>query len=697
MNYKIVFAGLSYALLHNSLYAQSLEKVIVTTATKTEKSIEGVTASIEVIDKKQIEKIGAESLKDVLKKVGGLTLQYGTFPNASSVSKSSITIRGMSGNGTLLLLDGRRLSGEVQNPFDLDRIAASMIERIEIIKGPMSSLYGADATGGIINIITKKPTSKPITTIELKSGISSEGEGENSNINLSTQGAMDKFKYSFYVNHTNTGKYTQKENADVYAKTGAGNVKPSAHPTPGVSGISDTYTNIDVTYQEESEITTLGGRFDYDINKYNILGFDFNYLNEKRDGTYIGYFHPSKHGTGVPIYNVPVNSEDKNTRIDLGTDLTTLINDDLSFKFRIYNSYYKKRNETSAIYWQQMGYSSEEDSISDGMRANVDIMTYEAIAHYALNDQHFLTSGIEKRNETREATVFAQANEFTTKKVDYKAIYIQDEWEIQDDLNATLGMRYDQISNADNKPTFRAGLVKNFSSILNLRGNFAQGYRTPNMRELYINKQTPAGLQQGAEVLGYDLKPEFTNSVEVGFFGKNKKFNYSFTTFYNKIKDRISEVNQGSYNTFENISKATTYGTELSLGYNFSDDFTTILTWNELKTQNDETNKDLEFNPDRTFILTASYDVNPIMSTSVSGKYIGKQYYVQTLNQGASTESTQDARTNDYTLVDFNIDYDLSKDMTLFGGVNNIFDKRVDDVLGSNKGTYLFMGLRATF
>ena len=697
MKSKIVLASLSYALLHNLSFAQSLGEVTVTTATKTQKNIEGVTASIEVIDQKQIEKIGAESLKDVLKRVGGLNLQYGTFPNASSVSKSSITIRGMSGNGTLLLLDGRRLSGEVQNPFDLDRIAASMIERIEIIKGPMSSLYGADATGGIINIITKKPTEKPITMVEIKSGTNSDGEGENSNINLSTQGAVDKFKYSFYVNHTNTGKYTQKENADVYAKQGSTTVKPSAHGNAGVNGIADSYTGIDVTYQEESEITTLGGRFDYDINDKNIIGFDFNYLNEKRDGTYIGYYHPSNHATGIPIYNVPVESEDKNTRIDLGTDWTTFVNDDLSFKFRIYNSYYKKRNKTTAIYWQQMGYSSKEDSVSDGMRANVDIMTYEAIAHYALNDQHFLTSGIEKRDEKREATVFAQANEFSTKKVDYKAIYIQDEWEIEEDLNATLGVRYDQISNADNKPTFRAGLVKNFSDMLNLRGNFAQGYRTPNMREMYINKQTPAGLQQGAEVLGYDLKPEFTNSFEVGLSGHNEKFNYKVTTFYNKIKDRISEVNKGSYNTFENISKATTYGSEVSLGYDFTDDFSTIFTWNELKTQNDETNKDLEFNPDRTLVLTASYDVTPVMNASLSGKYVGKQYYVKTLNRGAPTESTEDSKTNDYTLVDLNIDYDLPNDMTLFGGINNIFDNSVDDVLGSNKGTFFFMGLRATF
>lgn len=156
MKREVVLSAITVLALSKSMYADTnLGEVLVTTATKTEKSIDGVTASILVITQEEIEKMGAESLKDIINKTAGLTVQYGTFPSASSKSKSSISIRGMSANGTLFLLDGRRLAGEVRNPYDLDRIPASSVERIEIVKGPMSSLYGADATGGIINIITK--------------------------------------------------------------------------------------------------------------------------------------------------------------------------------------------------------------------------------------------------------------------------------------------------------------------------------------------------------------------------------------------------------------------------------------------------------------------------------------------------------------------------------------------------------------
>ncbi|HID02606.1 MAG TPA: TonB-dependent receptor, partial [Desulfobacterales bacterium] len=147
------------------------------TATKSEKNIDGVTASVDVVTNKEIETIGAANLKDVFEKTPGLSLQYGTFPAASSASKSSVSIRGLGGTGTLFLIDGRRMAGEVKNPYDLDRIPAGMIERIEIIKGPMSVLYGADATGGVINIITKQPEKGFAGSVNVRGGTNKDGDG----------------------------------------------------------------------------------------------------------------------------------------------------------------------------------------------------------------------------------------------------------------------------------------------------------------------------------------------------------------------------------------------------------------------------------------------------------------------------------------------------------------------------------------
>jgi len=664
------------------------EIVTIGTATKTQKHIDGVSASVEVVTQKEIEKMGASTLKDIFANVPGLYTQYG----ASKKSKSSISIRGMGARGTLILVDGRRLGGEVTNRYDLDRIPASSIEKIEIVKGPMSTLYGADATGGVINIITKKPKEgKPQINFGIRYGQNGDGDDKNKNIHLDIKGKENKLGYSVYINRSSTTPYTQKEVADVYVKQNQNKLKPSA--TAQLQGLSDYYTE-DVTYREDSEVLTLGGRVEYDFSDSIKAGIDVNRFKEEREGSYIGYFHPSnvspKQGQYIPVYNIPVDSNDDNKRVDIGADVEIASIEDLVLKLRAYRSYYKKRNTTTAKYWNEMQYDSKEASAKSGMNANVDIRSYEALANYILNEHHLFTAGIEKRTEDRDATVFTQFDALTSKSVDYKAFYLQDEWMIADDFNVILGARYDDISNANSKTTFKLGAVKNFDKAFNLRGNFAQGYRAPDIRELYINKNTPNGRQRGAEVVGYDLKPEFTNSYEAGANGRLGKLSYDVAIFYNDIKDMIAEVtakdDNGQYFTFRNLSKAKTYGSDINVKYKLSDSVGARLSWNELRTKDKKTGKELEFNPDRIVSAFLDVEISESIDTTIGAKYVGNQYYKKTISRGTPKETTVDAHTGGYTTVDWSINYAYNKHVALYGGINNLTDKKIEDILGSSSG-----------
>ncbi|HID53606.1 MAG TPA: hypothetical protein EYP41_16430, partial [Anaerolineae bacterium] len=189
-------------------------ETIVVTATRTEQAIEGVTASVLVITADDIQKSGAQTLKEVFQNTPGLILQYGTFPSASSTSKSSVSIRGLGATGSLWLLDGRRLSGEVKNPYDMDRIPASMIERIEIVKGPMSALYGADAVGGVINIITKKPTELFEGSVSVRYGANADGDADQATVNGSLRGSLGRLRYSLYATLQSNDPYTEEEATD---------------------------------------------------------------------------------------------------------------------------------------------------------------------------------------------------------------------------------------------------------------------------------------------------------------------------------------------------------------------------------------------------------------------------------------------------------------------------------------------------
>lgn len=697
---KIKLSLLAALLLSSQITANdTIELEQISIATKTQKNIDGVAATVEVVTQKEIEQMGAQSLKDIMERAEGLNVMYGTFPNASSKSKASITIRGMSPNGTLILLDGRRLAGEVQNPYDLERIPAAVIERIEIVKGPMSSLYGADAVGGVINIITKRPKDGLKIDAGARYGANSDGDADNLNLNLSIQDKIDKFAYSAYATLTTTKPYTQRENENVWAPTPAGKAAPSAHPNPNVSNnIPDSYEQ-DVTYREDSEVYTLGSRVSYDFSSDFIVGFDANYFTEEREGAYIGYFHPSAYG--VPIFNAPVNSSDKNRRLDVSLDALYKPMDELELKARVYNSNYKKRNKTTAREYAAMGYASEDASAQNGMDADVDIKVAELSALYMASDNHLVTIGGEYRDETRDSSVFSQANTMTRKEMDYRSLYAQDEWQIGEKLSAILGARYDEISNADSKATFRLGGIYEFDKMASLRANFAQGYRVPDIREMYIFKQTPSGLQVGADAMGYDLKPESTNAYEIGFGGRNADMSYDLVFFYNDVKDMIAQT-LGSYNgsaayTFENVADANTKGMELSLKYKISSDLSSSFYWSELRTENEATKKDLEFQPEKTIMIGFDYKFTHALSGGIFAKYIGEQHYTNVLNIGAPNESRMEATADSFTTLDLRSEYKLSKIFEIYGGINNIADEKVEDVLGSNVGRYYFVGARAHF
>ncbi len=698
---KIILSAVVASVTVNAANIE-LEEITVTTATKTEKKIEGVSASVIVIDEKSIEKMGASTLGDVISKTPGLTRQYETFPSASSKSKSSVSLRGMGATGTLFLIDGERLAGEVSNPYDLDRIAASEIERIEIVKGPMSTLYGADAVGGVINIITKQPTEGFGGSFGIKTGANTDGDGKNHDIDLNLRGKRDKFKYSVYVNRSESTPYTQNEKAKVLVKTANGSVPPSQHPNPGTNSMKDFY-DTDVTYREKAKVFNVGAKIGYEITDRLLANLSYSYMNEERDGVYNGFFHPSgikvntpQGMSPLPVYDVPVNSHDKNTRRNISGDLQWMANDALFLKLKIYNSYYEKRNTTTMKHWQDFGFPNEDASAANGMDADVDVTNYELSGSYALSEAHLLTFGTEYRDEKRDATVFDSTPNMSRKKMDYKAVYLQDEWEVSDTINVIAGARYDAISNAENKPTFKLGAVKNFSTLLNVRANFAQGYRTPDIREMYINKQTPTGLMQGAEVLGYDLKPEFTNSFEIGASGRQDGFSYTAAIFFNKIDDRIEQVSgvQPNSYTFVNVNEAETKGIELMFDYDFGNGLKTTFTWNELRTEDKNTGKDLEFNPERTLSLKADYSLNENFDFGALATYVGKQHYTEVTPTGRVN-----ALTDTFTLVDLTAAYKFGEDKKyeVYGGVNNIFDKKVEDVLGSNVGTYMYVGARVKF
>lgn len=681
----LISAITSLTLVQNSFANSSLEEVMVTTATKTEKNIEGVSASIIVITEEEIQKTGASTLDKILEKVPSINAQYGRFPHPSASSKASISLRGMGANGTLILVDGKRLSGETESPYEMTRITASMIERIEIVKGSMSTLYGSDAIGGVINIITKK-VDKNVSTLDLKYGSNGDGDAVNKNVNFTNAGSVDKLRYKINTSIDDTTPYKVNKSYTQQA------INPSSGADLNGNSLDNISGNYDVTYKDEATVKTIGTRLEYDFSDNFTAGLDLSYFTEDREGQYLGNASATSGGL---ITNTPVNSEDKNRRIDISSDFKYLINDDLSMNTKVYRSYYKKRNYTDPLTF--------DGATNTKFSANVTIDTLESDLTYILNDSNIITTGLEYRKETRDSGAInpdASSSEFITKVVNYKSLFIQDEIEISDTLNAIIGTRYDNISNADNKITLQAGLVKEIAEDTSIRANYAQGYRTPDIAELYVVSMYYKGAKRyGSEVINtiktesYDLKPEQSQTFELSLSNKYENLSSVFTIFNNKVKDKIDLVSYNDsssstkYYTSENIDQVDIKGAEVSFDYDLNKDIDLGLNATYLKTEDESTGKELTYTPDISASFSVNYKITNDLNTNLMLRYIGEQY----------SNSTNTEQTNNYTLVDLGAQYQINKNIEYYLGVDNIFNKEVDEEIGTNVGSYYFTGLRITF
>ncbi len=681
----LISAITSLTLVQNSFANSSLEEVMVTTATKTEKNIEGVSASIIVITEEEIQKTGASTLDKILEKVPSINAQYGRFPHPSASSKASISLRGMGANGTLILVDGKRLSGETESPYEMTRITASMIERIEIVKGSMSTLYGSDAIGGVINIITKK-VDKNVSTLDLKYGSNGDGDAVNKNVNFTNRGSVDKLRYKINTSIDDTTPYKVNKSYTQQA------INPSSGADLNGNSLDNISGNYDVTYKDEATVKTIGTRLEYDFSDNFTAGLDLSYFTEDREGQYLGNASATSGGL---ITNTPVNSEDKNRRIDISSDFKYLINDDLSMNTKVYRSYYKKRNYTDPLTF--------DGATNTKFSANVTIDTLESDLTYILNDSNIITTGLEYRKETRDSGAInpdASSSEFITKVVNYKSLFIQDEIEISDTLNAIVGTRYDNISNADNKITLQAGLVKEIAEDTSIRANYAQGYRTPDIAELYVVSMYYKGAKRyGSEVINtiktesYDLKPEQSQTFELSLSNKYENLSSVFTIFNNKVKDKIDLVSYNDsssstkYYTSENIDQVDIKGAEVSFDYDLNKDIDLGLNATYLKTEDESTGKELTYTPDISASFSVNYKITNDLNTNLMLRYIGEQY----------SNSTNTEQTNNYTLVDLGAQYQINKNIEYYLGVDNIFNKEVDEEIGTNVGSYYFTGLRITF
>ncbi len=186
----LLFSGLAFAVINNNNNQDEFGEIVVT-ATRVEESVEDVAQDVTVITAEDIKKHSYETISDILNDVIGVKIkEYGNRGNSSSIS-----VRASTAEQVLILIDGKRLNKPSSGQFDLNDIPVPLenIERIEVLRGASSALYGADAMGGVINIITKRPD-KPMNKARIQ-----YGRFDTKNLLFTTSRKLNDFGYFFSV------------------------------------------------------------------------------------------------------------------------------------------------------------------------------------------------------------------------------------------------------------------------------------------------------------------------------------------------------------------------------------------------------------------------------------------------------------------------------------------------------------------
>jgi vitamin B12 transporter len=536
---------------------------IVVSATRIETPINEIGSSVTLITDKEIERDQRRTLPDVLQTVPGLNIVQTGGPGG----KTSVFMRGSNSNHTKVLIDGIDANDPSQDGvFDFGQVLTSDIERVEVLRGPQSSLYGSDAIGGVINIVTKKAEGPPQFTGRLEGG-----SFETFNQSASVRGSVSRFNYSFNVAHFLVDDTP---------------VTPLDLLPPGRKRINDSYENTTVS-------TKLG------VDLTDTFGIDL--VGRYTDST---LFFTGDDFSVFP--SVPAASQsEQNARQLFARGEAYLALFDGVFKNRIGVGY---TNYRTTIQAPDTGFGLPPENINHGDRIKFDWQ-----GNIELGKGHALILGVEDQEDRLIDSPISAEN-------DNVAGFAELQSEIVPGLFAAASVRHDDNDRFGGKTTWRiapAYLVPNIGT--KLKASYGTGFKAPSLTQLFVS--FPAF----NFFANPDLQPEESEGYDFGFEQPlaGERVRFGATYFHNDIKNLINA--NATFTSLENVGKATTQGVEAFVFVAVTDRFKLRGDYTYTDAVDDTTGLELLRRPKHKASLTASWLPTDRLSFSATMLYVGSQ------------------------------------------------------------------------
>ena len=611
------------------------QDTMVVTASGFQQKIQDSAASISVIPRQQIEDKAYRDVTDALKDVPGVVVTGGA-------SSSDISIRGMSSKYTLILVDGKRVDTRGTRP-NSDNAGIEQgwlppmeaIERIEVVRGPMSSLYGSDAMGGVINVITRKTS-------------------------------RTEWKGSLH------GDATLQENRD------SGDLfQTNAYASgPLIEGLLGVRVNGLLSRRAEDKIANgyneqrmRSGTAVFTLTPDEKNEFDFEIGRSLQDRN-------STPGKSVAAERCSRGKCKPSSRSE---DLYTRTNYSLT-----HNGYYDFGNSTS--------YVQREETNNPGRNMKMYNTIFNTQNQFELG-AHLLNLGGQYRyeklgdngNQLEAAQGLSQLTRWSW------ALFAEDEWALTNDFSLTSGIRMDRDQNFGSHWSPRMYGVWHLTEQWTVKGGVSAGYRSPDLRQSSASwgQATGGGVRKGIIVGNPDLQPEKSLSEEIGLMWDSLEgVNAGVTGFNTDFKNKITEVRRcedtpdctiggTSYDFISdrvNVDKANMRGVEATFGWQINKDWK----WNANYTYTASEQKSGEFQG-KALNQMPKHMINTVLDWQATQDLsLWSRVNFRSRTSDYLSRTSMETSTPSYTFVDAGLSYQAAKNLQLTGGVYNILDKTVD-------------------
>ena len=701
---------------------QVMEEVVVT-ATRTEKTIESSPASTAVVTKEEIELRDVKTIDQAVNDISGVMVKRG---KGLMDTLSSVTLRGIPGyQRTLILMDGIPLNNSYTGGVKVGGFYPEDLERVEVVKGPFSSLYGGYAMGGVVNFITKMPEKREVT---LKAGYGSGFDRGQAMDDLTrlyfSYGDKIGENLSFLVSYGRQHTEGYPSDLNVVSKTPPSNII-------GWEETKDRYGKTAYLVGDKGDNTWWDDgitiKTQYTFSKDTKLGLTF--MRNRYEYDYDEPHTYLRDASGKPVYSYPGLSEytflpggGGRTQNTYGVNFETILLENLATKLNLAYLDTEKdwyiQTQPGAT-WSKGGPGYISSTPQEAF--NGDLQFTMPIGQVLLSDMpsflsgQILTFGGSFRwgsSNTKEKALSDWRDDDSVANLQYNskgktrlwALFAQDEIPIMKNLTAYIGLRYDwwesydgYVVDMDTKTwTPKPGYPKEYDSrsdsylspklalvykpfeSTTLRSSVGEAFRAPTPYELY---RTWTSSASGITYAGNpNLKPETTLSWDIGIEQKLwEGAKVSATYFENYMEDLISRKTVSStYQELVNIGKAESRGVEFELEQRLNK-------WLKLYGNFTYTDSEVTKNPAKPSVegkriigvplwmgnIGAQFEKSPFRA-SIVGRYMGKWYNDDT---NADKHSGVYGSYDPYWVVDLKLSYDITKWSTISFVIDNLFDE----------------------